>query len=322
MNIERLRVFLAVYECSSMTAAAVRLGITQPAVSQSVRELEDEVGAELFIRGRKGITPTREADRFWDAARRAVRAFEAAEHEARRLHQPSRTSLRLGATFAPSMCVLPRAMSTFALSQRDVLSSLRVLEAETLAASLRTENYDIAVVDFDPAKLDARHFETQALFLDPIVFVESTHRAGNAFAPRTIAVDELSTLPLILPPLGTMARHQLHLALEERGVAPGQITACFEMTCSAALLSAVTLGLGVGLMSHSAAASAEERGDLHVVHIEGLTMTSPVTAVRPRETVHSEVVEAFWVHLRSLSFLSPVHRACIGLDMPPSSKAG
>jgi len=322
MNIERLRVFLAVYECSSMTAAAARLGITQPAVSQSVRELEDEVGAELFVRGRKGIVPTRTADRFWDVARRAVRAFEAAEHEGKRLRQPARTSLRIGATFAPSITILPRAMASFAERQADVLPTLRVLEGESIAASLRVDGFDVAVVDFDPGKLDPRHFETQILFHDPLVLAESRTRADGAIASSRVAARDLTSMPLILPPLGSMARARIHEALEREGLDASGVVAKLEIGSVAALMASVLAGVGVGLVSQLATLDAERRGDVSVATIDRVNLSAPITAIRPRDGAQSEVADAFWAYLKTLSFLTLEQRRVVkGDDFgPPSSR--
>lgn len=323
MNIERLRVFLAVYECSSMTAAAARLGITQPAVSQSVRELEDEVGAELFVRGRKGITPTRQADRFWEAARRAVRAFEAAENEARRLQQPSRATLRIGATSAPAMSLVPRAMASFAALQEDVLPSLRVHEAETIAASLRVDGYDVGIIDFDASKLDARHFETQFLCDDPLVLVESTQAPEGILSAGFVDASALLTLRPIIPPLGSLARARLHAALERGGIDGSAISPSMEIASAPALLGAVESGSGVAFISHLAALDAERRGAVRIAHVRGVELSTPITAVRSRETVQSEVVEAFWTHLCALRYLSPAQSALFhGDDAPTSSRVG
>jgi DNA-binding transcriptional LysR family regulator len=322
MNIERLRVFLAVYECSSMTAAAARLGITQPAVSQSVGELEDEVGAELFVRGRKGIVPTRTAERFWDVARRAVRAFEAAEHEGKRLRQPARTSLRIGATFAPAITILPRAMATFAEQQTDVLPTLRVLEGESLASSLRVDGFDVAVIDFDPGRLDPRHFETQLLFHDPLVLAESSLRAERALKSARIAPRDLGLFPLILPPVGTMARARIHEALDRDGVDASALVAKLEIGSVAAIMSSVLAGVGVALVSQLATLDAERRGDVATATIDRVSLSAPITAIRSRDGAQSEVADAFWAYLKALTFLTVDQRRLVRPDEhgPPSSR--
>jgi DNA-binding transcriptional LysR family regulator len=322
MNIERLRVFLAVYECSSMTAAAARLGITQPAVSQSVRELEDEVGAELFVRGRKGIVPTRTADRFWDVARRAVRAFEAAEHEGKRLRQPARTALRIAATFAPAITILPRAMASFADGQTDVLPTLRVLEGESLAASLRVDGFDVAVVDFDPGKLDPRHFETQLLFYDPLVLAESRQRPACALVSPQVAARELAGWPLILPPMGTMARARLHEALDRDGVDASTLVAKLEIGSVTALMASILAGVGVGLVSQLATLDAVRRGEVGTASIERVNLSAPITAIRSKDGAQSEVADAFWGYLKTLAFLTREQRRVVLPDEfdPPSSR--
>lgn len=304
MNIERLRVFLAVYECSSMTAAAARLGITQPAVSQSIRELEAEVHASLFLRARKGLLPTAHADRFWEAARRAVRAFDTAELESKVLHQPSRAAMRVGATFGPGTSILPAAIHSFLGVAGDVLPSLRVMENESMASALRTGDFDVAVLNFAPARFAGRRFEAQTLFRDPMVLVESTAARNPHLVSGVILREQLKTLPMILPPLGTIAREQLIDLLEEHRIDAHALVTTMEIECPSAVIEALALGSGVAFMSHFTALAAITQGTLRMATIAGASLQTNVTAVRDRQGMHSEALDAFWSHLQRLSYLS------------------
>src|SRR5207245_4265294 len=72
MELRALTYFVAVYEEQSITAAARRCFISQPSVSQALGALEHELDAQLFLRHRKGATPTPSADRLYPMARRLV----------------------------------------------------------------------------------------------------------------------------------------------------------------------------------------------------------------------------------------------------------
>jgi DNA-binding transcriptional LysR family regulator len=60
-GLDLLSTFVEIYRCGSISAAAERLGLTQPAVSGQLARLEDQLGEQLFVRSRKGVTPTAHA---------------------------------------------------------------------------------------------------------------------------------------------------------------------------------------------------------------------------------------------------------------------
>jgi DNA-binding transcriptional LysR family regulator len=72
MDMRELRYFLAVYETGSVSAAARRAFVSQPSVSVAISALEAELGAELFLRHKKGVVPTASAQQFYPRARRLV----------------------------------------------------------------------------------------------------------------------------------------------------------------------------------------------------------------------------------------------------------
>jgi DNA-binding transcriptional LysR family regulator len=76
MNLKRLQGFHAVIESGSVTNAAQRLHMTQPALSRIIRDLEEELGLALFIRQHQRLVPTAEARVFFREAERALAAVD------------------------------------------------------------------------------------------------------------------------------------------------------------------------------------------------------------------------------------------------------
>jgi LysR family transcriptional regulator, hca operon transcriptional activator len=111
MELRHLRYFVAVAEEGSLTVAAERrLHTAQPSLSRQMRDLEDEVGAQLLIRSARGIDLTAAGRVFLDHARLALAQVEAAREGARRAAQPSKPSFGLGFLTGQEMDWLPEAM--------------------------------------------------------------------------------------------------------------------------------------------------------------------------------------------------------------------
>src|SRR5246500_2884231 len=97
MELRHLRYFVAVVEEGSLTTAAERrLHTSQPSLSRQIRDLEDQVGAELLSRSVQGVELTAAGKAFLDHARLALMQVEAAVEAARRAGPPPKKNLALG----------------------------------------------------------------------------------------------------------------------------------------------------------------------------------------------------------------------------------
>src|SRR5258707_8686183 len=123
MELRHLRYFVAVVEEGSLTTAAEhRLHTSQPSLSRQIRDLEDEVGAELLSRSVRGVELTAAGKAFLDHARLALMQVDAAVEAAHRAAQPARKTFAIGFQTGHEMNWLPQAMHVL----RDDLKSIEV----------------------------------------------------------------------------------------------------------------------------------------------------------------------------------------------------
>ena len=123
MELRHLRYFVAVAEEGSLTVAAERrLHTSQPSLSRQIRDLEDEVGAQLMVRGARGIELTAAGRVFLDHARLALAQVDAAGEGARRAAEPAKQSFALGFLTGQEIDWLPEAMRLL----RDELPNLEI----------------------------------------------------------------------------------------------------------------------------------------------------------------------------------------------------
>src|ERR1700682_2817532 len=133
MELRHLRYFVAVVEEGSLsTAAEHRLHTSQPSLSRQIRDLEDQVGAELLSRSVNGVELTAAGKAFLDHARLALMQVDAAVEAARKAAQPARKTFAIGFQTGHEMNWLPRAMHVL----RDELKNIEVKISSDLSPDL------------------------------------------------------------------------------------------------------------------------------------------------------------------------------------------
>jgi LysR family hca operon transcriptional activator len=188
MELRHLRYFVAVAEEGSLTVAAERtLHTSQPSLSRQIRDLEDEVGAQLMIRSARGIELTAAGRVFLDHARLALAQVEAAGEAARRAAQPAKLSFALGFLTGQEMDWLPEAIRIL----RDELPNIEITISSQyspdLASALVRGKLDVA---FLRPETQAADLIFKVVSKEPLVAVlPSDHHLASheAIDPREIA---------------------------------------------------------------------------------------------------------------------------------------
>lgn len=184
MELRHLRYFVAVAETGSLTVAAKqRLHTSQPSLSRQIRDLEDEVRAELFSRSARGVELTAAGKAFLDHARLALAQVDAATEAARRAAQPAKQAFALGFQTGEEITWLSRAMRLL----RDELPNIDVTVSSgyspDLADALARGRLDLAFLRAEPGfDLDYRVISREKL----IVLMSSDHRLTTRTTIRPV----------------------------------------------------------------------------------------------------------------------------------------
>jgi LysR family transcriptional regulator, hca operon transcriptional activator len=188
VELRHLRYFVAVAEEGSLTVAADRrLHTAQPSLSRQIRDLEYEVGAQLFVRSVRGVELTQSGRAFLDHARLALVQVEAAVEAARRAAQPARQTLALGFLTGQEMDWLPEAMRIL----RDELPNIEVNVSSQyspdLAQGLLRGKLDLAFMRREAQMPDLEYRVVVKETL--IVAIPSDHRLASQ---DTIALPDIA----------------------------------------------------------------------------------------------------------------------------------
>jgi LysR family pca operon transcriptional activator len=220
IKFRHLQCFLAVAQHGSLQKASGVLSITQPAVSKTLKELEEMLSVRLFERGRKGALLTREGEAFMRHAGASVSALREAVASVAQSRQQGGAVVTLGVLPTVAPWLLPALL--LRLDQARVGTSLRIHTGANpeLLAQLRLRELDLVIGRFaEPAHMLGLSFEH--LYADPLVLaVRPGHPLLHDAALQANPLAHLHRFTVILPTPGTAIRHTADSFLLTRGLGP------------------------------------------------------------------------------------------------------
>ena len=206
LKLRDLHVFATVVQRGSMAKAAHQLGVSQPAVSEVIADLEHVLGVPLLDRSTRGVESTIYGDAL---LKRSVAAFHELKQSVRDiefLSNPTVGDLRVGCTESLSTTILPPILSRYSRQYPGVavyLDDVTAPATEALGPGLRDRKYDCVlqrIVTPLPDKRSTEDLKAEVLFDDELVVVAGSHTRWAR--RRNIDLAELISEPWILPPAG------------------------------------------------------------------------------------------------------------------------
>jgi DNA-binding transcriptional LysR family regulator len=264
---------VTVARTGSLTAAARALHIAQPPLSRRLQQLEREVGAPLFMRGRHGATPTAVGRTLVARAEEALAAIALAEQDAADAAAGRAGRLRIGVTPTLGAVLLPPALAAFRRSHPHVRLDLRSSgDSEVLRADVRDGALDIAVA-VAPARREAGT-KVALRGEQRFVLIAPTDMHLTAAIGEPVPVATLKEIPLVSLPHGEGLRIQLDAVMAQLGAEPDLVIETSEREM---LVSFVAAGLGASLVPEGVVRSRAVPGVR--VHDLEPPVTRPVAAI-------------------------------------------
>jgi len=285
LDLRHFRYFVAVAEELHFGRAARRLHLAQPPLSQQIRQLEERLGVQLFVRSTRRVELTPAGRVFLDSARRALAEAASAVNVVQRAGRGELSTLRIGFTDSSALSVLPGALRRFRRAYPAV--HLELVEGDSTAqlTALERDAIDVAVVA-GPVSAPAMFAET--VLRDRFAAVLP---AGHPLARRTaIALSTLAAQPLILGPphVAPAFQYAIRRMCLQAGFVPQIVQHAAEYQ---AILSLVAAGLGISIVPgfvrnlkrqgvvYRPLRGTTARAEIAVVHRAGAT-SEPLTSFR------------------------------------------
>jgi LysR family transcriptional regulator, low CO2-responsive transcriptional regulator len=288
VTIRQIRVFAAVARNLSFTRAAQELHLTQPAVSQQVSLLEQEVGMPLFEKiGRTirlapaGMELLRFATQITELLREAGETMAA-------MQGLKRGELKLGAV-STAKYFAPTLLSAFAPAYPEVTIKFTVANREEIVRLLGANELDLVIMGRPPRELDTT---AEPFARHPLVIISSLdHPLARR---RRIALKSLARESFIIREQGSGTRASMEHVFRERSVS---FRASMEVSSNETIKQAVMAGMGISFISSHTIGLEFETGKLAVLDVVGLPIVRDWYVIHLRERILSPIAAAFRSYL-------------------------
>lgn len=285
MSFDRLEMLAEVARRGSVTAAAKALGLTQPAATRRLQLLEEEIGAPLLARGRKGVRLTETGKIVAAEGEALLERYDRMVADVRKLQRLEAGAVRVGGGATAVSALLPEVIRRFRGLHKDIVFEVREAGSKEVAAAVLREELDLGLVTL-PVQSDG--LDLRPLLRDRIVLVAPK---GHLFAGRRVQPAALSGEPLIGFEAGSSIRRIIDDALARRGIA---MQVVMELRSIQSILRMVELGLGLGFVS-----SLGVTKEAVVVNVPGLAIERTLAVATKRGRPLPAAAAAFLKQLRA-----------------------
>ncbi len=240
LNLRQVEAFKALIETGTVSAAADLIGLSQPAVSKLIANLELDADIRLFDRVKGRLAPTAQAMRLYDEVGRIFAGVRQVQNALDAIRREEQGRLAVGVMPALSGAFAQRATSRFLQSAPGVFCSIQTLSSQWIVDLLIARKIDVGLID---GGIENPYVTHEQLMTHPLVCIMPT---GHPFADReTIKPEDLDGEPFVALHGDTNLGYRVDGMLAERGIRPaiGVVANATQTICEC-----VAAGLGVGLI--------------------------------------------------------------------------
>ncbi|MGE0393660.1 MAG: LysR family transcriptional regulator [Vicinamibacterales bacterium] len=299
MDLSELRVFLKVASERSFSRAAMKLHRTQPAVSQSIRRIEDALGERLFDRTTKDATLTEAGRLLHEYADRLVRLSDEAKAAVQDLKDLRRGRLLIGANEASVHAILP-LIARFREAHPLVHVEVRRVPARQIGAEVAQGTLDFGVLTFQPSE---ENLKSVTLGQDELVMlVHPSHPLAKA---KSVTLAECARQTVIAHNDPSHVRELVLRQFQQQGI-PANIL--ISLPSLEGIKRAVAMQLGVAVLPRRCAEPEIARGELVSLNIPDVRFRRQVRLVY-RKTGHRSHAAASFLSLMGGGATASKHKA-------------
>ena len=265
-NLSLYKIFLEVAKSGSISGAARRLYVTQPAVSSGVSQLESALGTKLFFRTSRGISLTPEGELLYGYIGEALTYIEAGEDKLRDISGLNSGVLRVGASDMTLKYFLLDYIERFNSEYPNIKLSVTNNPTPVTLKALRSGLIDFCVIS-EPAELDSDVEAIPVRTINDIVVCSRDKKFDPLFSSGTADMRDLSGYQLIMLDRGTSTRQYIESHMRAFDMPDSMLDPSIELAQSDLILQFALRGLGAAFIVRDFAEPYLSSGELREVRL-------------------------------------------------------
>lgn len=269
----KLTTFLKVTETKNFTRAAEALALTQPAVSQHIKQLESELGVKLFIRAENGLKLSRDGEIVYKYAQRLHSVYQNML-QALVDERTNTTHLTIGITHTAESNAIAEVLAKFSAAHGGMRITMITDTINNLYSKLKTYELDLAIAE---GTVPASGFNSLLLDTDCLVLaVANNHPLAKK---SMVTINELKHEKMIirLPDSGTRNLFVSHL--ESNNMSINDFNVVLEVDNVATIKELIRHGFGVSILAKSVCLNEIRKGKLTALPVENLSMMRQINLI-------------------------------------------
>lgn len=290
LRVDFLKTFLEVVSAGSFLEAAKRLHVTQATVSNHIASLEKYFGTRLFVRTRDGTYLTEEGKILNKRARQILDFVNLTKKEIINSSGKLRGVVKIAASTIPGEHILPILAGSFKKSYPEVDIEIEIGDTGTSIEKLAEGRIDFAAVG---SLMNTNNkFETKVIARERLVIITSVnHELSNK---KALELSEVLNYSFVSREPSSGTRNEVNKIFNEQNIDPNKLNIVLELGSTGAVITAVSEGIGISIVSSIAAEKARAAGLVNIIEIKNARNWRDLFLVRQKKSEYPEILERFW----------------------------
>ncbi len=273
-----------------MTAAADKLFLTQPAVSQQIRALEDELGVAILVRGVRKVKATMQGQLLYDYAKRILYLTQQAESALKTISQEVVGSLRVGTINSIGLYLVSPIIGLLLKHNSRLKVKLVYGSFQQVADSMKNNEIDLAILpDSVLLASEEKNLGKSFLFKDEVMLVNS---ARDTSVPSLIDIEQIKQRPVVqFSEIYPSFKKELGKTLQDKNLT---YDTTFEADNVGTLKRVIESGLGWGFMPYHSVKKQIKTGRLSQVRVNNMALSADINLYYRKDEKLKPLVEVFY----------------------------
>ena len=291
MDIHHLKIFVSVYKNKSFTKASEKLHISQPTISEHIKNLEKSLNCKLFDRLGRSIMPTAEADVLYPKALQILDDLDQIQEDISAAGIGVKGKLIIGASTIPGAYILPRMAYTFKKQYPDVAFEILIEDSSKITNMVLQHDLFFGIVG---AKMTSEKLDYEPLIEDELVLVATP----KLLPQKTITLDKLRSIPFLQREIGSGTRQTFENFLKKNTITTNTFNIVATLGSISAVKQAVKGNLGASVISRVAVQEELDSSILHEIPIINMKMKRKFYLVLQKKRTLPTQYAAFCEHMK------------------------